>query len=187
MISDVCSAIKVLYPTIKTMKTAVDDVVVVYNRHIIMISDDAKLSVLELKEDTGLSICCRYNDIEYHCNEKIGMDFAYNYDMPLFYRTIDIYNKYATSCNFLVDSVERFDLDYPDLVGIKSTDDYKLFRVNNILLSYVPGIMKLNKADTASLDIYKGIYPDTYILRFDVFKKKLNNTISIYLNQMALF
>lgn len=173
-----------LYPTLKTMKTLMDDVVVVHNRHIIFICQSTKLSVLELQEDTFISICCLFSDIENMVNPKapnyIGR-LMYNYNMPLYYSSLDTYNKYVTSCNECVASIDNFGEEYPDIISIGSKSDYKLFNVAGMVFTFIPGIVKANKGDTISLDVYKGIYNGTYIMRYDLYKKKLKNTISIYI------
>ena len=173
-----------LYTILKTMKTCMDDVVVIHNRHIIFISQSAKLSVLELQEDTFISICCLYSDIENALNPKapnyIGT-LAYNYNMPLYYSSLDIYNKYMNSCNNLITRIDRFDEEYPNLVGISTNSNYVLFNIRGIVATYMPGILKANKGDTVALNIYSGIYADTYIFKYELYKKKLKNTISIYM------
>lgn len=181
---DVKEVVSRLYPILKTMKTAMDDVVVVHNRHIIFICDNTKLSVLELQEDTFISICCTFSDIENALNPKAKAytgELAYNYNMPVYYSALDTYNKYVTSCNECIASISDFVAEYPDLLIMKSDNDYALFKVNNMVFTYVPGIVKVNKGDKIALDIYKGFYEDTYIMRYDVEKKKLKNTISIYM------
>lgn len=181
---DVKEVISRLYPIIKTMKTAMNDVVVVHNRHIILICDDTKLSVLELQEDTFISVCCLYSDIENALNPKAPNytgELRYNYNMPVYYKSIDVYNKYATSCNECIASVSDFTAEYPDLMNVKSDDNYMLFKVNGMVFTYIAGILKANKGDKVDLDIYKGFYEDTYIMRYDLYKKKLKNTISIYM------
>lgn len=188
--SNVEEVVSKLYPILKSMKTFMNDVVVIHNRHIIFICDATKLSVLELQEDTFISICCLFSDIENMMNPKApnysnGLLF-YNYNGPLYYSTLEAYNKYVTSCNECLASVERFDEEYPELVNINSKSDYVLFNVAGMVFTYMPGIMKVNKSDTVSLDIYKGIYEDTYILRYDLYKKKLKNTISIYMTHFKI-
>ena len=177
-----------LYPTLKTMKTMMEDVVVIHNRHIIFISDDTKLSVLELPEDTFISICCRFYDIENYMNPKapgyIGV-LAHNYDMPLYYSSLDVYNRYAV-CNNCIASVPDFDQVYSDALELKSTDDYKLINVNGIIITFIPGIVKTNKGDSIALDIYYDASTDTYVMRYDLYKKKLKNTISIYMRHFKI-
>lgn len=178
-----------LYPILKTMKTTMDDVVVIHNRHIIFICDSTKLSVLELKEDTFISVCMLYSDIENLLNPKapnyLG-ELMYNYNPPLYYSTLDTYNKYVTSCNECIVSIPEFNIEYPDLMNIKSKSDYVLTNICGIVITFIPGILKANKGDTVALDIYKGIYENTYIMRYDLYKKKLNNTISIYMNHFKI-
>lgn len=178
-----------LYPVLKTMKTSINDVVMIHNRHIIFICQNTKLSVLELEEDTFISICCLFSDIENALNEKAkgycGV-LAYNYDAGVYYNTLSTYNQYVTSCNECIASVPDFIADNPDVLNVKSDDNYILYKVNDMVFTYVSGILKVNKGDTVALDIYKGIYRDTYIMRFDVYKKKLKNTISIYMNNFKI-
>lgn len=177
-----------LYPILKTMKTMMEDVVVVHNRHIIFISDDTKLSVLELPEDTFISICCRFSDIENYINPKspgyTGV-LAYNYDMPLYYSSLDVYNRYAL-CNNCIVSIPDFDQVYADAIDMSSTDDYKLININGIVITFIPGIIKTNKGDTVALDIYYDASTETYVMRYDLYKKKLKNTISIYMRHFKI-
>ena len=161
-----------------------DDVVVIHNRHIIFICDDTKLSVLELPEDTFISICCLYSDIDIALNTKSKSytgELAYNYNMPIYYNALDIYNKYVTSCNKCIASVSDFVAEYPSLLTLKADNNYELFKVGSMAFTYIASILRVAKGDTVALDIYEGIYQDTYIMRYDVYKKKIKNAISIYM------
>ena len=68
---------------------------------------------------------------------------------------------------------------------MKSDEPYKVINVNGIAIMMIPGIINASKGDTVALYIYDN-GNNTYTLKFDVYKKKIKTTISIYLVQFKL-
>jgi hypothetical protein len=182
--------IRELYDIFKVMKSGVNDVVVIYHHYIIFVGyDGTKMTTICLEEDTGIEMECMYLDIDRLCNNKEESGpFRYNYDMPLFYRTLDLFNKYSSVDNTTpLATVTDFQKIYPDLVKMKVDEHYRILDINGLSVMMIPGIISLAKPDIANLYIYKGFLDNTFILRFDVFRKKIKSTISIYLVQFKIF
>ena len=178
--------VKELYPMIKAMKSTVGDVVVIDGYHIIALSCGSKLSVITLMNDTGIHIECMYSDIEAFCNPKIECDvLMYNYDLPMYYRVIDIFNRHTNGLMNPVAISSMLIQDHPELAKMKSDEPYKVINVNGITIMMIPGIINASKGDTVALYIYDN-GNNTYTLKFDVYKKKIKTTISIYLVQFKL-
>ena len=166
-----------------SMKTSMDDVVVIDGCHIIFIAFGSKLSVATLATDTKLHIVCRFYDIAAAIK---GEEFRYNYNLPEYYQAMDTFIKYACKEELPLVVIDNFEKQFPDLVRMKSSDVQKVINAGGIGIMMIPGILNLTKSDTASLSIYaNGEY--THLIKFDVAKKKIKTTISIYLVQFKLF
>jgi hypothetical protein len=174
-----------LYEILKVMKSSVDDVVVIDGHYITTLSFESKLSIAEI-DDTGIHIVCKFYDIERFCNPKANCnEFRYNYDMPLYYRIIDMRDRFI-SLNQPICGIDDFREAYPDLISMRVSDPYRILNIGGVSVMMIPGIISLAKPDKASLDIYRGFH-DTYILKFNIFKKKIKTNISIYLVQFNIF
>lgn len=185
-----------LYPIIKAMKISTDDVVVLCNRHIIVCSSNCRLAVVELEEDTLESFICKFSDIEYFVNgknvtddfgnkKKVQVPFAYNYDMPKYYYMIDLYNKY-TSYNNSVYYCENLVAEHPEIFDMKSSDGYISVNFGQYQMFMFAGIISAAKSDVVSMEIYNGDNPSKFVVRYDLAKKKLKTTISIYTVNLML-
>ena len=175
-----------LYEVLKVMKSAMDDMVVINGNRIIFVSCGSKLSVLELIYDTGIHIGCRFSDIEAFCNKKYDCSFLrYNYDIPMYYSVLDIYNRHVINLNNPIVVNQQFLVDFPEIAKMKADEPYKVLNVGGVLIMMIPGIINTAKGDTVSLSIYDN-GNTTYTIKFDVYRKKIKNTIHIYLVQFKL-
>ena len=99
---------------------------------------------------------------------------------------MDTFIKYACKEELPLVVIDNFEKQFPDLVRMKSSDVQKVINAGGIGIMMIPGILNLTKSDTASLSIYaNGDF--THLIKFDVVKKKIKTTISIYLVQFKLF
>lgn len=191
------NVVRRIYPIVKAMKISVDDVVVLCNRHIIVCSYNCRLAVVELLEDTCESFICKYCDIEYFINgksvtdeltgakKKVIIPFAYNYDMPQYYKMIDLYNKY-TSYSDSVYYCDDVQTEYPQMFELKSSDGYISVNFGDHRVIVFAGIVSAAKTDKVSMEIYNGENDTKFVVRYDIYKKKLNITISVYTVNLML-
>jgi hypothetical protein len=170
------------------MKSTLYDFVVVDEDKIIVLAYGAKMTVAHLPYDTHWHIEFEFNDMERYCNPNIDCDtFNYNYNIPRYYKIMDIYRMYSVVDDKKPDAnIENFHEKYPEYIKMKMNDHYGVIDVGGRSVMMIPGILNLSKQDTAELNIYIWSW-NSHVVEFDVYKKKVHTFMSIYLLQFNIF
>ena len=96
-----------------------------------------------------------------------------------------IYNMHAINLTDPLVVNQQFLVDFPEMAKMKADEPYKVLNVGGVLIMMIPGIVNTAKGDIVHLSIYDN-RNTTYTLKFDVYRKKIKNTIHIYLVQFKL-
>lgn len=175
-----------LIDCIKAMKPTKDDMVVIYNRHIIILSDNTKLSYMDVGYDTGVVFTATYNEIDaYLKTGEIGF-IDHTVD---FYHVIDLFNIYSSYD--VADNPIYFDPDVkttiPDLFNLRATDGYRLAMVGNVhVMPVYSGIIKAAKKDTVCMYVFQSSIPEELIIRFNAHIAKVNKDVVMYTRHFRL-
>lgn len=175
-----------LYELIKALKPTRDDMVVIYNRHIIILSDNTKLSYMDVGYDTGVVFTAAYYEIDQYMKtgNRAFLDHTVDY-----YHVIDIFNRYSQYDN--VENPVYFEPDakgaIPDLFNLRATDGYRLaFLGNTHIMPVFSGIMKAAKKDKVCMYVFQSSVPEELIIRFNAHIAKCNKDIVVYTRHFRL-
>ena len=157
--------------------------VTICGNHIIVISGSGKMSCMDLSSDTGINISFMYGELLNYI--KTGECNFANHS-TYYYHAIDLYNKYVMY-NEVLYSEPDMKTAYPELFALRSTDGYTKIRFGNFHMMFgFAGILDVAKSDEVSMDIYKTETPNEVAIRFDIYKSKIKNTISVYIRQFMI-
>ena len=173
-----------IFDIIKSVnKPKTEDMVTICGNHIIVISGSGKMSCLDLSSDTGINISFIYGELVNYI--KTG-ECVFTNCSAYYYKAIDLYNKYVMY-NKVLYSEPDMKIAYPELFSLRSDDGYVKIRFGNFHMMFgFAGILNVAKADTVSMDIYETETPNEVAIRFDIYKAKIKNTISVYIRQVMI-
>jgi hypothetical protein len=156
--------------------------VALYAGNLYIFADKSILYKIDISEMTGIELLYGIKRFESEVTYLSQMQFN---NILYRYNTI---KSFVMPMNLLTENIEvRSDPLFNEYNSMKATDGMGFMKVpivyygeSKVLnVPVFPGLPQLNKADTVAMQIYPSNIPNEYIIRYDVYKKKLKKNIEI--------